>query len=671
MEIGQLLMILGQPLGNAQGGEKTGASIDKDVFAKLLTDLMKEDFSSLADLIGKLAEQKQFSKESDVLDDLVKKIEEMQKKPHKGKQTNFLASAILKDIALLFSADPELVQVIATIHMNQKEIQSENTVSNVENVKHTGEGIYTDIHASDTKISKDGTVENVEDHSNVLVVNAKKSEGEKSIDISAKNDKHAMIGHEKHAKTFFADKAINNVPSKVEERVKSRLVDVEESHQDTGKDAKGIKVTGKVIENKITKDHNNGQSTFPNSSSIHAFSTNKSHTKTTQVTYHSKNHAEDGIFHEVHQTNQVIAYVSDNFKGKQLHQSVISSKIQGVKISQVSSRGKYVITDPIEIVPITADEWENTKKDILADKEFAKVTIEHFLKLSNKNSENKAQVGTSPKGIGVSKGITTAVHVDMHDAKVDMGSNSNTKLSVNFTGIKNSLLRDMQDGEIVKTDNIPEHQMDTEQKVSNDKHVKEEKISHTDEINYHKHVATDVSKLSVSDNPDKQLSQENRIPLKTLNSLVRTVEIMKSKHKYPTYMAVKIDDSIVRMKLSFDVEKGEFLLEMMSDKDMAKTLHLQKHVLINALIEKDIHVRDVKVYVTNQSSMMGLRQDARHMNWSFMGHNGTWHSYKQQHEYVSWLRDIYSNAYNVPVMSNTEYKAPSSANKGAGINIYA
>jgi hypothetical protein len=159
--------------------------------------------------------------------------------------------------------------------------------------------------------------------------------------------------------------------------------------------------------------------------------------------------------------------------------------------------------------------------------------------------------------------------------------------------------------------------------------------------------------------------------MRTLNSFAKAVEIMKSKHKYPAYMAIRVDDNIVKMKLSFDIEKGEFLLEMMADKDMAKVLHGQRHLLVGALMERDIHVRDVKVYVANESSMMGLRQDTRHMNWSFMGHNGSWHSYRQQHDYATWVRDVYGSAHEMPVVITGPYSAPAGTAKGAGINIYA
>ncbi len=347
-----------------------------------------------------------------------------------------------------------------------------------------------------------------------------------------------------------------------------------------------------------------------------------------------------------------------------MRQQITRGKIQDTQVLQPIDEDKYRITDPVEVVPITADEWEHTEKEVIVDKELLKEVVDGLIKFHDNSQDNKNNVKGMSQGVGkvVSKGLSQT-HISVE-----------TKTNA-VVGLKGAIGSVEAHSTTVNEENLIENKADevsieVETTVSENTEVKKEKSSDVVEARVHKHVEADIVKISTITNEDKQVSHEKQLNMRTVNSFAKAVETMKSKHKYPAYMAIRVNDNIVKMKLSFDIEKGEFLLEMMADKDMAKTLHMQKHLLVSALMERDIHVRDIKVYIANQSSMIGLRQDTKHMNWSFMGHSGSWHSYRQQHDYATWVREVYGNAHETPIDIMGLYSAPVRTTKGADINIY-
>ncbi len=704
MEIGQLLMVLEQaPSGTKATVEHSGSG-GKEVFSQLLQLLMKEDASKLLSLLEDLANNKQFADEKDAIENLIKNLSKMQQETANDKKKMTFNSTLLRDVAFLLLlhqqvfADEPVADDIVNEETNSEidrvdkvsvSVEAEDVSKNKVSEQKELLDINIDISSKDPKVLSeknhsvkvdDVTVATVEgrgkgsDVLNVPQVHVETKVGQVSEKVSQVIEgnnvsvvfQSTVIESEKSQDTWLLDIPGAVVQQDGKSDVVGRAVDAHEK----GHGFSLVKADAMEREAIVDKDD------YP-VKDIEGLQNVRNKGK--QNVFHDEprlesNKVEPKAYMHRHSMAQVVenaqmiataeirrdAVVDMN----NMRQQITRGKIQDTQVLQPIDEDKYRITDPVEVVPITADEWEHTEKEVIVDKELLKEVVDGLMKSHDNSQDNKDNVKGMSQGVGkvVSKGLSQT-HISVE-----------TKTNA-VVGLKGAIGSVEAHSTTVNEENLIENKADevsieVETTVSENTEVKKEKSSDVVEARVHKHVEADIVKISTITNEDKQVSHEKQLNMRTVNSFAKAVETMKSKHKYPAYMAIRVNDNIVKMKLSFDIEKGEFLLEMMADKDMAKTLHMQKHLLVSALMERDIHVRDIKVYIANQSSMIGLRQDTKHMNWSFMGHSGSWHSYRQQHDYATWVREVYGNAHETPIDIMGLYSAPVRTTKGADINIY-
>ena len=697
MEIGQLLMALEQaPSGTKATVEHSGSG-GKEVFSQLLQLLMKEDASKLLSLLEDLANNKQFADEKDAIENLVKKLSKMQQETANDKKKMTFNSTLLRDVAFLLLlhqqvlADEPVADDIVNEETNSEidrvsvSVEAEDVSKNKVSEQKELLDINIDISSKDPKVLSeknhsvkvdDVTVATVEgrgkgsDVLNVPQVHVETKVGQVSEKVSQVIEgnnvsvvfQSTVIESEKSQDTWLLDIPGAVVQQDGKSDVVGRAVDAHEK----GHGSSLVKADAMEREAIVDKDD------YP-VKDIDGLQNVRNKGK--QNVFHDEprlesNKVEPKAYMHRHSMAQVEMIATAEIRRdavvdmNNMRQQITRGKIQDTQVLQPIDEDKYRITDPVEVVPITADEWEHTEKEVIVDKELLKEVVDGLIKFHDNSQDNKNNVKGMSQGVGkvVSKGLSQT-HISVEK-----------KMNA-VVGLKGAIGSVEAHSTTVNEENLIENKADevsieVETTVSENAEVKKEKSSDVVEARVHKHVEADIVKMSTIINEDKQVSHEKQLNMRTVNSFAKAVETMKSKHKYPAYMAIRVNDNIVKMKLSFDIEKGEFLLEMMADKDMAKTLHMQKHLLVSALMERDIHVRDIKVYIANQSSMIGLRQDTKHMNWSFMGHSGSWHSYRQQHDYATWVREVYGNAHETPIDIMGLYSAPVRTTKGADINIY-
>ncbi len=364
------------------------------------------------------------------------------------------------------------------------------------------------------------------------------------------------------------------------------------------------------------------------------------------------------------------------------------------KESVIVGRGKrYAITDPVKTTPIAPESWKRMKKELIASVrkdvsgrgraqvEIKKVTLgdkiarklfdtHRVLDKDNHVVLRNVEVQHSLKGKMLSP-------VSNQDA-ITMGDHSKVEQQKVQGRV---LVKSVAEKGNKVIDNLFHH-ADDSLSLDGDKEIMKERVkaSGADKIKQHfKYVkdndtdgAHKVFSQSINKGLDVRHSQGDipKTPVDSnhiLQRFERVMKIMKNSHKYPSYMRIKVGDNVVNLKLSFDVARGEFALEIAANKDIAHVIEGSRHQLMNMFLEKGMDVREIKIYVASQhSSSYG-----NSTSFYWQGSGGYQGSYEERRSYSQWLDNIYNSwngAYDGKYLDVSHSSAKDSSGVLSGIS---
>jgi len=309
------------------------------------------------------------------------------------------------------------------------------------------------------------------------------------------------------------------------------------------------------------------------------------------------------------------------------------------------------ISDPITVVPISADDWEADTKKLVFVKELVEVIDEE--NIDNKDND----FATIVKDHNSHSRKHEVSFLNKFDEIVLDRIKSTYTSNSRFNGRK---IKDNDD--LVKELSrffVPEKDQSVDQSDVDNRQ--------TDKIVW------DYKYVSRSDFPESSDFIDSPGKNHIVDRMMSVVNLMKLRNKYPSYMMMKIDDHVIKIKLSFDVEHGKFFLEVLTNKDVANVIISHRDALLNAFLEKEIDISSLKILVYQENNLLFGNYNDGDLGYEMNERGSYFANNRDMKKYASLLESIYSDSSglrdetssNVLIQSVVgEYK------KDSGVNVY-
>lgn len=311
----------------------------------------------------------------------------------------------------------------------------------------------------------------------------------------------------------------------------------------------------------------------------------------------------------------------------------------------------YTIPDPVSVVPISADDWEADIKKLVFVKELVKAMDGE--KIDNKESNFVTIV--KDHNIHSRKQETSFLN-KFDEIVIDRIRSTYTSSSrSNWEKVKDNddLLKELGTFSVSEKDeSIEQSAVDNHQ---TDKIVWDYKV---------------VSRSDLSRSLDSIAGTNSN---HVVDRMMNVVNTMKMRNKYPSYMMMKINEHVIKIKLSFDVEHGNFSLEVLTNRDMANMILSHRDALLNAFLEKEIDVSSMKILAYQENDSMLGNYSGEDTGFKMDGGGYYFSNHRDMKKYTSLLESIYGEHSGLREETSSRSLVHSlleEYNEDSGVNVY-